>query len=89
MPDPTPHVENTKVASGDRATPVITDLTKGGKADSRIWHTRNYFQKPQLFYVAFTLYAQFCVIFAQKLARFFGKIPFCSTFGGLLPEPYT
>ena len=40
MPDPTPHVENTKIASGDRAAPVITDLTKGGKADSRIWHTK-------------------------------------------------
>ena len=40
MSDPTPHIENTKVLAGDRATPVITDLTKGGKDDSRIWHTK-------------------------------------------------
>ena len=31
MPNPTPHIENTKVDGGDRANPVITDITKGGK----------------------------------------------------------
>ena len=34
MPNPTPHIENTKVDGGDRANPVITDITKGGKEDS-------------------------------------------------------
>ena len=40
MSDPTPHIENSKVPSGDRATPVITDLTNGGQSNSRIWHTK-------------------------------------------------
>ena len=40
MSDPTPHIENTKTPSGDRATPVITDLTNGGQGNSRIWHTK-------------------------------------------------
>ena len=40
MPDPTPHIENTKVPTGDRTTPVITYLTKGGKGECRIWHVK-------------------------------------------------
>ena len=40
MPNPTPHIESTKVDVGDRANPVITDITKGGKENSRIWHTK-------------------------------------------------
>ena len=40
MPDPTPHVENSKVDGGDRVNPVITDITKGGQDNSRIWHTK-------------------------------------------------
>ena len=40
MPDPTPHVENSKVDGGDRINPVITDITKGGQDNSRIWHTK-------------------------------------------------
>jgi len=31
MPNPTPHIENTKVDGGDRTNPVITDITKGSK----------------------------------------------------------
>ena len=40
MSDPTPHIENSKVPNGDRATPVITDLTNGGQSNSHIWHTK-------------------------------------------------
>ena len=40
MSNPTPHIENAKVDGGDRANPVITDITKGGKENSRIWHTK-------------------------------------------------
>jgi len=31
MPDPTPHVETSKVYVGDRVNPVIIDITKGRK----------------------------------------------------------
>ena len=40
MPDPTPHIENSKVDGGDRVNPVITDVTNGGMDNSRIWHTK-------------------------------------------------
>ena len=43
MPNPTPHIENTKVDGGDRANPVITDITKGGKEDSRHIKENNQF----------------------------------------------
>ena len=53
MPDPTPHIENSKVDGGDRVNPVITDVTNGGMDNSRIWHTKSLSSNKNYFLISF------------------------------------
>ena len=46
--NPTPHVDYENIAGGTLETPVLVDITHGGKDESRIFHFKEnekYFQK--------------------------------------------
>ena len=40
MPDPAPPIEYTKVPSGYRPIPTISDVTTGRKGDFCVWETK-------------------------------------------------